>query len=422
MFLAAILVVSTTGCFLTNWLNRNVDQLVNEYMNTESILDRARVDLTANSENWQQILQHAIDKIDPAETQVRQDLQNLLQRGVENAGLTFMCNISYLRDMLLRGLDNIIAKMKGQPVTAQTGVVCDASPDAIDMNLDANHRNVVDVYGYNLDDTALRLFLVKTSGQTNVTSDFSLVSPFKRVINLGANGIQLNAQSQALRIELSGGEIRQIPVIQAYPPICKTDDFQIPTQSIKVTPTNRVGNGDKDFDGHGPCIRAAARIYLPGDGTQLRGAVTVDAWECPDDMNKIRKDYTEATGAEDRVLYTPPAGWKIDRIFEPVSAQLEYIDHDTDKDDEKADTGLVMNWRIRGDTDGDDVGRTFVQVDFNKIHLTTREAGNCVTDRQLGRMWNGGTLSDKLKATLKESRPQVLKEAEIMKTNPPLTR
>lgn len=411
--IAAALIVFGLLLFPTGCFEEQVNTLTSQFQNTEDILNRAVLDISANSQNWQQIIQNAINQINPAERQVRQDLEELMQRGVANAGLETRCDISYLGDMLIQGMNRIIAKVKGQQPPPVSAFICNASPSAIDMNLDPNRRNVVEVYGYNLDDPTLRLYHVTSSRTQDKTSEFSEVSPFKRVINLGLNGINLSPQSELLRVDLGHGEKTEIPVIQAYPAICTTKDHYTDAYSIKVIPA-KYGPGDDDFDGNGPCIRASAGIFGAASGAELRGTVNVDAWECPNDMKYIHKDYTEGQGKEERVLYTPDQGWAIAEILSPTSGQLEYIDRSTNTD-QKADAGLVANWQIEGDTNGGDIGKTFVQVTLNPVHLLLRQSANCVTEEQLAQMTNENQLSHHVMTNLRVVRPQVFEKAQALK-------
>ncbi|MDV7389953.1 hypothetical protein RZS08_01315, partial [Arthrospira platensis SPKY1] len=99
--------------------------------------------------------------------------------------------------------------------------VCSFSPPAIDMNLEPNSRNTVYVYGYNFDLKPMKLYHKRMNGtRENVSQHFNYSTPFQMVINLGASGVVLGTQSAALEIEFSDVKMT-IPVIQAYPDLCK---------------------------------------------------------------------------------------------------------------------------------------------------------------------------------------------------------
>jgi hypothetical protein len=315
--------------------------------------------------------------------------------------------------MLAQGLQGILAKFRKQPVPPLKAVVCDASPAAVDMNLPPNNRNNIEVYGYNLDQAWIKLLHVRTSSTTDVSAQFSVTSPFKRVINLGSTGVALQTDSVKLRMDLGAGALRDIPVIQAWPSICTTRDFHTTSASMQVVPTH-VGPGDNEFAGHGPCTRADARVYVAANGAELRGALSVDVWECPDDMGKIRSDYTEAIGSAARVLFTANHDERIIEVRGPTAARLEYIDTNTEPDS-KADSGLIVRWNMIGDTDGNDVGRSSVTATFNSVHLVLRKVEDCVTEEELARLIAQQALSPQVQDRLRLERPAVLERSRTLK-------
>lgn len=417
--LLSVMFVTTvflSGCAWWDNLMGKIDFAEREFSNTEDILNRAMADINANSENWQRIIQTAIDQLDPAERQIRQDLEELMQRGIHTAGLEARCDIAYLGDMLVEGLQRIRATVRDEPPPPVRAFVCDSSPSAIDMNLDPNQRNNVEVYGYNLDQPWLTLYHVLDSRQVDETKNFSLGSPFKRVINLGSNGIALVPQSMKLRVDLGNDENRDIPIIQKWPDVCTTRDFSTESTSIQVIPAH-VGSGDKEFHGDGPCIQARARVYTAQNGTQLRGNVWVDMWECPDDMDFISGDHTEGIGEGDRVLFTAEHDEEIIEIRTPMSAQLAFIGEGTDPQS-KTDSGLVLRWNILGDTRGDDVGESYVTVTFNSVHLVLRKKLNCVTEDELARMMQQQAMSDVVFEWVLKDHPLILERFEELELRP----
>lgn len=410
--------VSLSGCGWWDTLEDSVEFSERELLNVEDILNRAIADIDANSENWQRILQTALDEVGDTERQVRQDLEELMQRGIHTAGLEARCDISYLGDMLVEGLQRIRATVLNEPPPPVRAVVCDASPSAIDMNLDPNRRNNVEVYGYNLDLESLKLYHVLESGQVNETTNFTITSPFKRIINLGSNGIALVPQSVKLRMDLGNGENRDVPVIQKWPDVCTTRDLNTSSASIQVIPTH-VGPGDKDFHGNGPCTQATAQIYTANNGTELRAHIGVDMWECPNDMTLIHEDYTEGIKTEDRVLFTTEHDEEIIEIRTPTSASLEFIS-DGYAPGSKSDTGLVMRWDILGDTKSDDVGKSYVTVTLNSVHLVLRKKLDCVTEDELARMMQQDAMSPVLTDYVKIQLPGALERFEELERGWPM--
>ena len=404
-----LMMVSIGGCDWIGSLGNDINFFQREFSNTEDILNRAVADIDANSQNWQRIMQQAIDQVNPSERQIRQDLEDLMQRGIHTVGLEARCDLSYLADMLVGGLQRIQAKVLHKDPPPLKVVVCDASPSFVDMNLGPNQRNNIEIYGYNLDMSWLKLYHVMESSQKNESAKFSSISPFKRVINLGSNGIVLAPNSVKLRMDLGGGENRDIPVIQKWPEVCTTRTWDTNSASIQVIPRH-VGRGDKEFNGHGPCIRATAQVFSAENGTQLYGSVDVDMWECPDNMTLIRKDYTEGIGREERVIFTPDQDEEIVEILSPMAVLLEFVGEGINPQS-KTDSGLVSRWNIVGDTEGNDVGESYVTATFNPVRLVLRKKSNCVTENELARMMQQNSMSDAMRNHLRSAKPRVLEIA-----------
>ena len=407
----AILSLAMLAC-PDQWLN----DIFRQFMGTENILNQAEIDLSANSENWQRILQTTIDDLKAKDTEVANELNLLVQRGIANAGLTVQCDISYLGDMLIFGIERIKAKLSGTEPQPFRAFVCNASPPDVDMNLDPNRRNAIEVYGYNLDQGNLRLYHVTDSRQEDRTGDFATVSPFKRTINLGLNGIHLDAHSQRLRIDLGDGVYRDIAVIQAYPKVCETKDITLTTQKMTVFPI-KFGSGDNDFDGNGPCVRVLVRINAVSR-TQIGARATMESWECHGDMTKISYDYTLARGQLDKTLYTTDSEWELAEIRSPTSAAFEQY-CEGKRPITRADTGLVANWIVVGDSNGDDIGngpaKTNVEITFNKLLVVVRRSSDCVTEEELAQMLSQDKMSEKVKLDLQNSHPRVFEKADLFK-------
>jgi hypothetical protein len=406
IFAAGLFVPACGGCL--DSLNSTINT---HATNVEDILNGAIQDVTAHSANWQTIVQGALDKLPAAETQVKQDMENLIQRGIANAGLEIRCDISFLGDMVVTGLKAILAKVLKQPPPLQPAVVCDASPPAIDMNLAPNARNQVEVFGYNLDQTDLKLFHVRTSNELDVTSHFALLSPFKRVIDLGATGVILDAQSVKLRIQISGGVNREIAILQKFPTPCAVRDFQTNSSQMQVIPT-KVGQGDNDYDGHGPCVTATASVSLSGS-TQISQTLTVHMWECPNDMTKIQSDFTEARGTRSQILFTSASDEVITKINPPTSSSLSWISTNHNLVN-IADSGLLTGWDVQGDTDGDDIGRSFVRANFKSIHIVLRKNKDCVPQASLATMIRDNQLSAPAVQFLTSEHPKVLEMSRAL--------
>jgi len=70
-------------------------------------------------------------------------------------------------------------------------------------------------------------------------------------------------------------------------------------------------------------------------------------------------------------------GFKIKRINITTNDDLAYIDYGTGIET-RPGGGPVSQYRILGDTDGDDVGESWLEVSFRSINVTLIEIGDCI--------------------------------------------
>lgn len=404
LFLLPAIIVLYSGCDAINKLKGTIDDHANQ---VETILTNAEDALQANAENWESILRNALADLPNDQERVKQDLQLLIQRGIAHVGIELRCNISFMGDMLTQGLRRIKASFLGQTPPPVQAFICDMSPEAVDMNRPPNTRNSAIVTGYNLDVSNVKMFHVANSGsRSDVTRFLSVTSPFKLVINLGSNGLVLNNNSGKIQIDIGKGEIREIPIIQKLPEICKESDRSFNVSNIKVIPTKT--RGDREYNDHGPCIRSNAEIFTSHNGTRLNARIWVKAWECPNDMGRINGDKSTAERTITRQLnISLPSGYRIERILSPTRSTLSFIDQDH-KINRVADSGLVREWIVIGDTGGDDIGETSVEVNFNPIRVKIKETGGCLSSSQLRAMKKDAQLSPALEKQIMNFQPSIL--------------
>ncbi len=128
-----------------------------------------------------------------------------------------------------------------------------------------------------------------------------------------------------------------------------------------------VGNGDREFDGHGPVVVARARLLVIG-GNRLVVRLYMHATE-------TTSDHTEAEGESNEFpFYNAPAGQCIKSLSRADFDELNYTDTDTDVDSFPGQVvnSFVHNFGVRGDTVGDDAGiRTGFAIATRSMTLTT---------------------------------------------------
>ena len=147
-----------------------------------------------------------------------------------------------------------------------------------------------------------------------------------------------------------------------------------PIESILRFCPKHVG-GDTEFKGHGPEVTAKARLYIYDNFLNGQSELWVSLF-----LNAIetRKDWTQAKGTWNSVVWTAPRGYQI-IDFSPKFSSTSYQDsnHDLDIPGVKGGDGLVRSFEIMGDRYGKDIsvrtdtldctGSVYMNVYFNNV-------------------------------------------------------
>ena len=152
--------VTFTGC---EAIKRFLKILPDILDNTNSILDEAVNNITANAENYATILQGAINDVKNAH--VKEQLEDALSLAIKNVSDELKCDIQFTGDYLIKRIRAIKAEYNNQPLPPQYPMICVVYPDAINMNLPANMRNDVTISGYFLKENrnSFKLYLYSVS-------------------------------------------------------------------------------------------------------------------------------------------------------------------------------------------------------------------------------------------------------------------
>jgi hypothetical protein len=264
---------------------------------------------------------------------------------------------------------------------------------------------VVTLTGFDLKGP-LRVELVQTTGTAAVPDVVAIASPYQATINLGATGLKLTPLSQRIVVSTTSEpriDLTEINVVQPQPKICQEKDLPPTTPAaIGFLPENHIA-GDKEFDGHGPRIKASL-VILPVHG-ELSYIFVMSAKETGGDETEVR-------GMTSGILQLNPpvpSGFKIIAVNGRLESDVEYVDRDHFNDHIAPNGGPVREFVFVGDTDGDDVGRTrLLQASFNPLGLHVIETGNCVTRAEARSLLRAGgvvtsTLTNHLRASLQRS-------------------
>jgi hypothetical protein len=382
-----LILITTGGCKIADWLfgvDDILDELTNITNDTNIILEQAIQDLNANADNYGHIMEEAIDDISDAN--IKEQLKDALNHAIYMASSEIRCNIRFTADYLIHRIKTIIAIINNQDPPIDEPFVCNALPSEINMNLPANQRSFVNVTGYFLNEAfdKYRLVLKSTTGSlTDRTSELSVSSDFKLVIDLGATGITLNNNSDNLILKWDENLVTDIPVIQRLPELCNVKERSLVNlPKMVIYPEHKKSpwakKGDKEFNGNGPCTTGSVSIFTRNNQTELWVRGYVQMWECPDDLARIKSDYTYGDKTKEIKLASSDTGYRFKRIKDARYDSFQNIDKREDRTESVSGSGPVAQYLIHGDTSGDDLGSSRVEITFKAISVTLEELGDCI--------------------------------------------
>jgi hypothetical protein len=211
----------------------------------------------------------------------------------------------------------------------------------------------------------------------DITNALSIISEYHAVLDLTESGVEIMPNAQEIVLSWNDQIKSEIPILVHQQILqCETRTKTIYPGSKSLKPPaldDNICDGkpDKDFYGHGPCVRFNMRLNLDSERKKLTASYSMNAWECPDDFDKYRNDCTEVYGSGSVVLYTAQDNEKI-LSFDVQSAVFDqYIDNDDENDFSYfGGTEPIDKLEYVGDTDGDEAGsRTSVKMTFRRINM-----------------------------------------------------
>jgi hypothetical protein len=376
--LALTVMLMLTGCGALNAISEFVNDLFPSAVEqTIRVLEDAVDALNQNSGAWQNTLTNAIDKLTAeAQSTVRNELNNMLQRGIAAVSSELRCNVDFIGNRIRYNILAIIARLQGtEEMPPLEPYLCNVVPLAIDVSLVPTRLNMLEFYGYDFDAQGVSAYVVKTNGgKINVTSKLNRPTHYHMTLNLGGNGIQLPANAKSINLYFNNEEISSIAVIQPSTPVCTSKAETVTPGSFTYIPP--CTRGDSEFDGHGPNVYCS--VKLVHDENKVNAVIYMKAEE-------TKKDWTTAAGQITHTLYTVPAGWKIERLNSVLQDSISYRDSNHSPDIfERGNTGPVKKYTFVGDTKGKEAGtRTKVDIVFNQINVELKQTGNCVGSNTL---------------------------------------
>jgi subtilase family protein/peptidase inhibitor I9 len=165
-------------------------------------------------------------------------------------------------------------------------------------------------------------------------------------------------------------------------PHCPIRTEVLPEQTVLFVPP-KVGGGDADYAGHGPCVDFRLALRLKDGNKTLAAHYRMHAFECDDSFMKPRHDFTTAKGEEELILKVASPRGRILGYNVNSTMSQSYIDtnHSPDDFDYSDPTSNffdpvspVKKLSFVGDTAGDEAGtktRVFITFPAMRVELET---------------------------------------------------
>lgn len=392
-------VISISGCSIADKIGDLTDKVSDVAGDTVATLDSAIDTLERNSASWQTVLQDTTQQLtDEAQSTVRNEVSDLLNRSVAATGTELRCNADFIGARVRQALVRIRARLLHQTIPPVEPALCHVTPPAVDMAMDASRRNKLEFFGYDFDTTPIKVTLQDKTRTLDVSSKLDRLTHYHMTLNLGANGVPVSSASNRLTLEWQQRLISSIAVIQPATPVCreKTESYSRNTYLSFTPPHTR---GDREYSGNGPEVWATARWINEGARVNLR------LWM---KAKETRSDWTTAEGERIETYYTAPPGWRIDSIVSNAESSAHYVDTDHNEDRlGGGPNGPVREFVFRGDRRGDDAGiHTGVDVYFNPLVVKLVEVANCAPASAVKSLQGKGLIAPD---TVKRLQPMILK-------------
>jgi len=380
-----IIVSLLAGC---NLIDNLKSLFSSETSKVVQVLDQAISSLDAQSANWQEILNKAMEDLpDQVSNTVRSDVSNLLQRTVAAASGEVRCDVDFFRVRVQQWLQEIKAKYLGSAQPVMEPNICSVVPTAVDLSLSPNQRNLIEFFGYDFDQAQMQVLLKSTNGSlVDIAQHLQKQTHYHMTLNLGSNGVQFDRNCESVTLRWNNIDISTVSVIQPTTPICETSYKEIAPNNITFIPSH-YGNGDSEYNGHGP--NTNCYVSLTNHGDHIVAKIFMDAKE-------TKSDWTEARGSKDYIIYNADPDKTIEKIVSPSNASMSYRDTNHEND-LFGGNGCISSFNFVGDTSDDEAGtRTCVTVAFNPIRIQLKEKGNCVSTMMLKTLNEQKQISPKL--------------------------
>lgn len=370
-----LLMFSLAGCDI-------IDAILTQFSDTGTdaitVLEDAIQALDQNSSDWQSIVEDAIDELTGTADDVVARLELTLGRAVAQTGMETRCTLDFIGDRVKEEIKNILAELKGETPTPLRPQVCTAVPDNVTADQVPYPLTHVGFYGYNFDlGPQLQAFIERSNGaRVNVTSKLNMPTHYSMTLPFGSTGAPITQDDQRIIVTWDGELLVSVGITQPPPRECEIREIVFTPSPITFTPTNHT-QGDKDFGGNGPEVTGYVMLLTthyssPSGVNRAKIRVYMKARE-------TKSDWTTVSGSQDFDIRIFPAGFMLWQRLSPLAlrSNYSYTDNDHSKDTVYPGEGPARKLVITGDTEGNDVGITKVEIHFNEIGFLLKEVGDC---------------------------------------------
>jgi hypothetical protein len=377
MALQAVLLLLATGILGCGMGGVGVTVGVDD--KTLATLNHAIQTLTDDSSGWKMVLQDAQSQLtDAAQTTVRDEISNTLNRAIAAAGVEVRCEADFLGKRALEGLIRIRAEFLHQPVPAVVPHACVPSP----AQIDAQHRVGVVITGYDFAPyPAIQAYLEYTlSGapqKKDVHEFVTVQSPYVLAIADGGvpiEALHLSAQNAPkVRLYVQDGTAL-VSEIGFNWTLSKCVQKDIPglATDLNVYPWH-VNDGSDLWFGPGNVL---VHIQVTPIKTDTTIAAHIDV-----DLSEQGGDYTRASASQTYApFFTADQGFTIASVPNLAGTDIAYVNNGNQPKILSGNGGWVDQVTIEGDWDAHDNanGKIHIQVTFRSLTIHMVQTTNCV--------------------------------------------
>jgi hypothetical protein len=411
------LLLLMTGCGIgdiANSITNSTAQAVDQMNNAINAMANANADWETIVKNLENSLPTTIDQT------IKTEISQTLLRAESTAGTEFKCGADFVADRVREHLLRIKAELLKQTPPPVEPTFCNVVPLALDMNLPPERRNLIEIFGYDMDTANVQVLVQNGAAFSDLSSRLARPTHYQLTLDLGGTPNPLSASSQKLILKWNDTEISSISIVQPTTPVCQSEVFKAPQPADASWNPPHIA-GDTEFGGDGPDVTARVTLAIQGSGAG--NSVTASIYM---DARETRSDWTEAAGTTVRTLYTAPPDKKIEKIVGPLVSSYHYVDSNTTTDGPfgGASGEPVSQWLFTGDgPNSDDAGAyTGVKVSFNPLSVVQTETTNCISPTSLlllqGTQFLSPVTNTRFQPDLKKIDPGIIKIFPIQPIRP----